>query len=228
MSSSSLEVHRRQQPAKRAKLWRIVIILWAVALAIAWLVWFLRTPADLPTERGRVNESGVVDQAIYVGMFAVGDDFDRTISISEVKVDVDAEGEVSVEPKICRGGTVSVTTDATPFCEELEDPDGADFSSGDSIVLVVSASEPTEVEIGRIEVSFRDGLRWGTKEAGLEGATLVFADHTPGTVEEDTEPDAPTERPEQDDRSDDKKDKKKDKRDRQDDPTETPSATATA
>ena len=210
MSSSSLEVPRRQRPEKRSKLWRIVVILATLAVAIGWLIWFLRTPDDLPTNSDRVIESGVVDQTVYVGMFAVGDDFDRTIRISEISVDVDPNDDVEVTPLICRGGTVSFTTDADSFCPELDEPDSADFSSGDSIVLAVTASAPTEVEIGRIEISFRDGIRWGTKEAGLDGATLTFADHDPGTVVPTEPEDSSTDRPESDpsDQADDDKDKK--------------------
>ena len=80
-------------------------------------------------------------------------------------------------------------------------------------MLAVSASEATEVEIGRIEISFRDGIRWGTKEAGLDGATLTFADHTPGTVEDDAEPDdTPPSDPSRPTRQVGDKDKKGDKK----------------
>jgi hypothetical protein len=209
MSSSSLEVPRRQQAEKRSKLWRIFIILATLGVAVGWLVWFLRTPEDLPTESGRVTDSGVVDQTVYVGMLAVGDDFDRTIRISEISVDVSPDDGVEVTPLICRGGSLSFTTDAESFCPELDEPEDAEFSSGDSIVLAVTSSTATEVEIGRIDVSFRDGVRWGTEEAGLEGATLTFVDHAPGTVEEETEPeDSTSERPEQADPKDDKGKKK--------------------
>ncbi len=209
MSSSSLEVPRRQRPEKRSKLWRIVVVLATVAVAVGWLIWFLRTPDDLPTESGRVTESGVVDQTVYVGMFVVGDDFDRTIRISEISVDVTPGDDVEVTPLICRGGTVSFTTDADSFCPELDDVDDAEFSSGDSIVLAVTASEPNVVDVGRLEISFRDGIRWGTKDAGIDGATLTFADHDPGTVDETEPEDTTTDRPESD--PSDKKDKKKDR-----------------
>ena len=222
MSSSPLEVPRRPRRAKRSKLWGIIAVVGILVLVVGWIIWFLRTPDGLPVSSRTADGTGVVDQDVYVGMFAVGDDFDRTLRISDITVPVDADGSVDVEPKICRGGTISVTSDAERFCDELDDPDGADFSEGDSIVLVVSASEPTEVTIGRIEISFRDGIRWGTKEAGLDGATLTFADHTPGTVEDDVEPDdTTTERPGQDDQkgrdksgNKDRKDKKKDRKGR--------------
>lgn len=209
MSSSPLEVPRRQQAEKRSQLWWIFIISATLGVAVGWLVWFLRTPEDLPTESGRVTDSGVVDQTVYVGMLAVGDDFDRTIRISEISVDISPDDGVEVTPLICRGGSLSFTTDAESFCPELDEPDDAEFSSGDSIVLAVTSSTATEVEIGRIDVSFRDGVRWGTKDAGLEGATLTFVDHAPGTVEEETEPeDSTSERPEQADPKDDKGKKK--------------------
>ena len=83
MSSSSLEVPGAATREALHELWRIFVILATLGVAVGWLVWFLRTPEDLPTESGRVTDSGVVDQTVYVGMLAVGDDFDRTIRISE-------------------------------------------------------------------------------------------------------------------------------------------------
>ena len=61
-------------------------------------------------------------------MFAVGDDFDRTIRISEISVDVSPDDDVEVTPLICRGGSLSFTTDADSFCPELDEPDDAEFS----------------------------------------------------------------------------------------------------
>lgn len=212
MSSSSLEVPRRRQTEKPSKLWRFVIIVATILVAVGWLIWFLRTPDGLPTSTRSSEGTGVVGQEMYVGMLAVGDDFDRTLHISQISVDVSPDDGVEVEPMICRDGSVSVTTDVDSFCRQLDEPDGAAFSDGDSVVLAVTASAPTDVEIGRIEISFRDGIRWGTKAAGIEGATLSFAEHTPGTVEEDTEPeDSTSERPDQDDGTDkDRKGKKGD------------------
>lgn len=195
MSSSSLEVHRRPRPAQRSRWWRIAAVVGAILLVIGWLVWFLRTPEDLPVSSRTADGGGVVGQEVYVGMFAVGDGFDRSIEISEVEVDVDADADVEVTPKLCRDGSLGVTTDASGWCPELIDPEGEKLDDGDSIVLVVTADEPTEVRIGRLRISFRDGIRWGTKDAGLEGATLTFADHTPGTVPQETAEDTTTERP---------------------------------
>ncbi len=209
MSSSSLEVPRRQKPEKRSKLWRIVVILATLAVAVGWLVWFLRTPDDLPTTSRASEGAGVVDQPLYVGMFALGDGFDRTITITDVEIDVESDGEVEVTPQLCRGGSLSVTTDPSGWCPELEDPKDQELTAGDSIVLVVTAAEPADVEIGRLEISFRDGIRWGDKEAGLEGASLSFAGHEPGTVEETAPEDTTTDRPESEPEG--KKDKEKDK-----------------
>lgn len=186
MTSSSLEVPRRQRPERRSKWWRLLVVLATLALAAGWLVWYLLTPEDLPTSEEVVEGSAVVDQVVYVGMFAPGSDFDRSLEISEISVDVSPADVADVTPMICRDGSLAVTADVDTFCPELDPPEDADFSDGDSIVLAVSSSLPTEIEIGRIEISFRDGIRWGTKEAGIAGATVSFLFHTPNPVEEDT------------------------------------------
>lgn len=218
MSSSSLEVPRRQRPAKRSKIWRIAAILGALVLVAGWVLWFVRTPDDLPVTSDTVTERGVVDRTLYVGMFAVGDSFDRTIRISEVTVDVESEGDVEVTPQICRDGTISVTTDPIGSCTTLDDPEDAEFGPGDSIIVAVTAAEPTTVSIGRLKISFRDGLHWGTKEAGLANASLTFADHVPLPVEDDLETEnPPTERPEQSDPDDEKKKNKNKQKDEKED-----------
>lgn len=199
MSSSSLEVPRRQRPQKRSRLRRVLAVLAILVLAVGWLIWFLRTPDDLPTSSRTVDGTGVVDQPLYVGVLAVGNGFDRTVTIDEIAVDVESDGEVDVEPRLCRGGSLnSVTTDPSSWCPQLEDPDGKEFGAGDSIVLVVTAAEPTAVEIGRLEVSFRDGIRWGTSEAGIAGTVLTFADHEPAPVDEPDPDQTTTDRPEPD------------------------------
>lgn len=214
MPSSSLEMTHRPRSARRSRWWRILAVVGALALAVGWFVWFLRTPEELPVSTNTIEDQGVVDQELYVGMFAVGDGFDRTITISDVRVDVDADGDVEVTPLVCRGGSLRVTPDADPFCSEIVDVDGAEFSGGDAIVLSVSASEPTEVTIGRIEVSFSEGIRSGTTAAGIARATLTFADHTPATIEDapDSE-DSVTERPESVPEKKDDRDRSKEKPD---------------
>lgn len=173
-------------------------MLGAVLLVVGWVIWFVRTPEDLPVSTRTSEGTGVVGQPVYVGMFATGDDFDRTLHISEVVLDVAPEENVEVTPLICRNGSISVTTDADTYCESLDDPEGDEFHGGDSLVLAVSASAPTTVEIGRVEIAFREGIRWGTKPAGAAGASLEFAEHTPGATQEAPEPDDQT-----DDQTDD-------------------------
>ncbi|KAA1416750.1 hypothetical protein F0U44_16255 [Nocardioides humilatus] len=208
MTSRSLEMPHRPTRAKRSKLPRILTIVGIVLLAIGWVVWYLKTPDGLTTSSETAEGGGAVGQDVYVGMWAVSDEFDRTIHIDKIEVDVDSDADVSVEAKVCSGGTVSVTTDASPFCTSLVDAKDVDFTEGDSIVLVVSASAPTTVHIGQLEVSYHDGIRWATSEAGIEGATLTFAQGTPGEVDQG-DINTPTDRPEQDpdaDSDDDKDD----------------------
>lgn len=187
---------QRARRARRSRLPWILTAVGIVALVVAWAIWYVRTPDALPTSTRTVSDSGAVGQEVYVGMFAVGDDFDRTVHISKVDVDVSPGDGVEVEPLICRNGSISITTDAAASCEDLVTAEDADFSDDDSIILSVTASKPGTVEIGRLEVSFSDGLKRGTDPAGIAGATLVFAQGDPGVAPSDTSTDdGPSERP---------------------------------
>ena len=113
MSSSSLEVPRRQQPEKRSKLWRILVILATLAVAVGWLIWFLRTPDDLPTDRrprdriGRRRPDRLhrhVRRRRRLRPHHHGSPRSRSTSRPD--------DDVEVTPLICRGGSLSFTTDA--------------------------------------------------------------------------------------------------------------------
>lgn len=205
MSSRSLEVPRRPRPAERSRWWRVSAIVGVLALVVGWVLWYVRTPDELAITFRTATVSGVVAAPVYVGMFAAGDDFGRTLHVSEVVVSA-SDDDIAVTPLLCRGGTVGVTTDPAQFCDELIDPEGAELGGGDSILLEVSADAPTEVTIDRIEISFREGLRWGTEEAGLGSVTVTFADRPAPPVDGETESQfEPTERPDRDGDKDRKK-----------------------
>ena len=229
MSSSSLEVPRRQRPEKRSKLWRILVILATLAVAVGWLVWFLRTPDDLPTstaivEGRRGRRPGPSTSACSPSATTSTGRSGSPRSRSTSTPDDERRGHAADLPRR-QPQLHHRRRQLLPRARRRRRTPSS--PSGDSIVLVVTASEPTEVEIGRIEISFRDGIRWGTKEAGIDGATLTFADHEPGTVEEDTEPEDPTsERPEQDDPKDRDKDKKKKEQERRTGKATTPDPSA--
>ena len=130
-----------------------------VAAALAALgVWYVNSPSDLPTSDEAVNASGTTDRPLYVGMFAPGSDFDRTLHLSGVKVHTTANTQVEVVPHLCLDGSVSVTTDPAAFCRELVNPEGRTLEAGDSIVLEVSSDETAIAVIDPIRLGFREGL----------------------------------------------------------------------
>ncbi len=143
-------------------------------LVLGVLVWYVNSPADLPTSDAQVTASTPVDQPVYIGVFAPGTEFDRTLHLSGVKVHTTASSEVEVEPLLCRGGDVAVTSDPTVFCEELVDTEGASFGPGDDIVLRVSAPISAVAVIDRVRLGFREGLQFGTLAAGSPAVVRIL------------------------------------------------------
>ncbi len=146
---------------------RGLVLLWivAVAVAIAFGAWFVTHPAPLPVADEPVEVQLPLGEAVYVGIYNPAADDDRTVHISEVTIDVD--GEVSVVAAlVCRDGAVSVTTEPETFCSSLADAEGATLEPGDELVLEILEDQPGEATIQPVEISYRDGLRWGTQPVG--------------------------------------------------------------
>jgi len=138
-------------------------------------VWYANAPAALPVSDATVTATTVAGRPVYVGMFTATGDFDRTLDLSGVKVHTTANTEVAVVPLLCRDGSLAVTTDPTAFCAELVDPEGQTFGAGDSIVLEVSSEEAAIAVIDRVRLGFREGLQWGTREAGASAIVSIEA-----------------------------------------------------
>lgn len=135
-------------------------------LVIAVSVWYINTPAPLPIAPKTIQASTPVERPIYVGVFAPTAAFDRELALSGIKVHTTSNTDVEVVPLLCRGGTVGVTTDPGQFCQELINPEGESFGPGDDIVLEITSESPAVAVIDRVRVGFREGLQWGTAEAG--------------------------------------------------------------
>jgi len=168
MSDSGLVV----APRRRARLVLGAVIV--VVLAVL-ATWYANSPAALPTSDSPVQATTTTGSAVYLGMFVPDADFDRTLHLSGVKVHTTANTQVEVVPYLCRDGSVSVTTDAEPFCGELIDPEGETFGRGDSIVLEVSGDESAIAVIDAVRLGFREGLQWGTHEAGSAAIVTIQA-----------------------------------------------------
>lgn len=168
MSSGSLQVERRPR-------WGRAVWAGVAAVVLAVTIWYANSPAELPTSDRTVSASTPVDQPVYVGVFAPDADFSRTLDLSGVKVHTTSNTAVTVVPLLCRGGAVGVTTEPDSFCEELVDPQGEKFTEADSIVLEINSPEPAIAVVDRVRLGYRDGLQWGTHEAGAGAVVRVLA-----------------------------------------------------
>ena len=78
-----------------------------------------------------------------------------------------AGGAATVVARVCRDGTISVTSQPEEFCSTVTDAAGATLEPGDGLVLeILDANESGEVTIAPMEISFREGIRWGTRPVG--------------------------------------------------------------
>ena len=150
---------------------------WLVGLVVlAAAVGYVTThPDELPTLQEPVAASTPVGQPVFVGVFHANADFDRTLEISGIKVFAESTMPVEITPRLCRGGSLGVTSEPEVFCTELVDTEGATMTAGDEVVLEVTADEPGVVGIDRIEVAYRDGLQWATQLAGSPAVVQVLS-----------------------------------------------------
>ena len=166
MSESGLVIGVR----RRAKL---VTGLGIAALLAAVATWYVNSPADLPTSTSPVQAATTTGRPVYLGMFAGDRGFDRTLHLSGVKVHITANTEVEATPYLCRDGSIAVTTDPEAFCGELVNPEGQTFEPGDSIVLRISSDEAAIAVVDAVRLGFREGVQWGTQEAGSAAIVTI-------------------------------------------------------
>lgn len=159
-AGGALQVRRRPQVALAG--WGLGI------LVVAAVVWWVSThPSSLPTSSTTIRASTPVGQPVFIGVFRASPDSDRTLHLSGVKVfDTSTIGAVEIIPRLCRGGSVAVTADPAPFCTEMDGTEDTTMAPGDEIVLEVSGPTPGTVAIDRIRVAYREGVQWGTQDAG--------------------------------------------------------------
>ena len=96
-----------------------------------------------------------------------------TLRLGGVHVTTEATVPVEVEPLLCRGGSVSITADAAPFCSDLVDPTGEQLRPGDSLVVRVTGDEAGAAYVSQLVLTYRSGLQVGEQPAGTKAVVAI-------------------------------------------------------
>lgn len=159
----------------RRSRWRTVTAALVIgALLVLLGAWWVTHPSDLPVREGHVTAVTTPGRAVYVGMVG-GSDVDRTLRLGGVHVVTEATVPVEVEPLLCRAGSVSVTSDAEPFCADLVDPTGEQLRPGDSLVVRLTGEEAGAAYVSRLVLTFRSGIQVGEQPAGTRAVVAIVA-----------------------------------------------------
>ncbi len=161
--TAPLEPRGLEVPTRRWLRW-----LWLPAGAVlaGLLAWWMTHPAELEAGGPDLEAVTKVDRPVYAGLDIQSEPEGRQLSIRKVSVGTDGDG-VSVEVLLCHGGSIGATADPEPFCDSLEDAEGASLNlPEDQLVVSVTADTAQQVMIEEVEVSYREGLQWGTQSAG--------------------------------------------------------------
>ena len=155
----------RSLQVERSRRGRVLLWIVAIVVVVGFGAWFVTHPAPLPAPAEPVQVRSPLGEALYVGIYNPASDDERTLHISQVSIDVDGEVAV-VRPLVCRDGAVSETTEPETFCSSLDEPEGATVEPGDGLVLEILEDQEGEATIQPVEISYRDGLQWGTQPVG--------------------------------------------------------------
>lgn len=157
----------------RRSRWRTVTAVLAVATVLVLLgSWWATHPSALPVRDGHVTAVTTPGRTVYVGM-VTGSEVEQTLRLGGVHVTTEATVPVEVEPLLCRGGSVSVTTEAAAFCSDLLDPTGEQLRPGDSLVVRVTAEEAGAAYVSRLTLAFRSGVQVGSQPAGTSAVVAI-------------------------------------------------------
>lgn len=148
-----MELHR---PRRLPRWWWAPIPLVALAL----VGWWMTHPQDIPTDTDGATTTTKVDRPVFVGL--TSEEAQRSFTIRSVALGEGAEG-ATVEALVCRGGRITVTASAEPFCEDLVAAEGARVElAEDQLLVSVTAAEAQRVSLDDLEISYREGLQWGS------------------------------------------------------------------
>jgi hypothetical protein len=143
-----------------------------VAVALVGLAaWFVTHPPAPPTSGSDLRASVPAGTTLYLGVYTPDAGSGRTLHLS--RVDVRHTGDAAVETLVCRSGALGVTTAPATFCRGLVPARGTALAPGDQLVLRVASSSEGPVRVSRPRLTYRDGVQWGSHDAGHR-ATVTF------------------------------------------------------
>jgi hypothetical protein len=139
------------------------VVLALVLVGVA--AWFVLHPSPLPTTERTVEASTPVGTPVYVAVYS-GSRADRAIRLSSVHVNAPADSTAEVTARVCAGGSLSVTADPTRFCTRVLPAAGASLGPDDTLMLEIRSATAGTLVLDDLEVSYREGLQWGTQPVG--------------------------------------------------------------
>lgn len=148
----------------RSRLGLYLEVLFALAL-VGVAAWFMLHPSPLPTSDRTVAARTPIGVPVYVAVYA-GSQTDRTITLSSVHVNAPADSTAEVTARVCAGGSLSVTADPSGFCTRVLPATGASLGPDDTLMLEIQSATAGTLELEDLEVTYREGLQWGTQPVG--------------------------------------------------------------
>jgi hypothetical protein len=147
----------------------------ALALALAAVAaWFVLHPRALPTTDRTLTARTPVGTPVYVALYA-GSSTDRTITLSTVHVNAPEDSTAEITAQVCVDGSLSVTADATGFCTRVLPAAGSQIGPDDALMLKIVSPTAGTLELDDLQVSYREGLQWGTQPVGPR-VSVTFLD----------------------------------------------------
>jgi hypothetical protein len=156
------------------------VLAWLAALLLvaAFVGWEAMHPPALPTSSVRITASTPAGQPVYLGVFTAPPDFGRALRVSGVRVFATSnlpKDQVAITPRLCRGGSLGVTTTPASFCASMGTTEGVTLRAGDEIVLEVKGEQPGTLAIDRVRIAYRDGWRRATQPAGAAATVTILS-----------------------------------------------------
>jgi hypothetical protein len=139
------------------------LVLALVLVGVA--LWFVLHPSPLPTSDRTVEARTPVGVPLYVGVYA-GSRTGRTIDLSSVHVNAPEDSTAEVSAQVCVDGSISVTTEPAGFCTRVVPAAGASLDPDDTLMLAIQSPTAGTLVLDDLQVSYRDGLQWGTQPVG--------------------------------------------------------------